>query len=90
MSARTLTDHADGEWGHGLAKSFIELSAKNPYQFGRAFYNQHIHLVPISILRELDHWPAVEEPMQPMWNNTSAHISKLLSLKAQTIQLFNE
>ena len=43
-----------------------------------------------NIAEELEKFAPKEEHMISMWKNLSDHISKLLSLKLQTLKAFNE
>jgi uncharacterized protein DUF5691 len=78
------------EWGITLAKAILEQTAKNPYQYNRAFYGQHIHLIPVSIVDNLPGHAPKEEHLRPAWNNISEYINKLILLKTQTIKAFNQ
>lgn len=85
---RHATERKD-EWGTELAMKIFKHTAKNPYQYPRAFYNQHIHLIPGSIVPELEKITPAEEYIRTMWDNTRDYILKLLRLKAQVIQSFS-
>ena len=80
----------DNEWRIDLAKAILKHAAKNPYQFNRNFFNQHIHLLPVQIVGELEKCTPPEEHFRASWSNMSEYISKLISLKIQTIKAFNE
>lgn len=80
----------ESEWGTDLVKAILKLAAKNPYQFNRSFFNQHIHLLPAQIVGELEKCAPSEENLRNGWNNLSEYIVKLISLKTQTIKAFNE
>lgn len=77
------------EWSGELTKNIFRHTAKNPYQYNRSFYNQHIHLIPIHIVGELERCTPPEENLRTMWSNTSEYIIKLITLKIQTIKAFN-
>ncbi|MDP4262228.1 MAG: DUF5691 domain-containing protein [Bacteroidota bacterium] len=77
------------EWGIELAKTLFRYIAKNPYQYNRSFFNQHIHLIPVLVVTELEKCTPAEENLRTMWMNTSQYISKLVALKIQTIKAFN-
>jgi Family of unknown function (DUF5691) len=78
------------EWGHELANNIMRYTAKNTYQYPRSFYNQHIHLLPQTAGQDLEKFSPTETYMQNMWSNTSEYIVKLLQLKLQIIQSFNQ
>ena len=78
------------EWGDELAKNILGYTAKNTYQYPRSFYNQHIHLLPQTAGQELEKFSPTETYMQNMWSNTSEYIVKLLHIKSQIIQSFNQ
>lgn len=77
------------EWSKELTKGIFGYTAKNPYQYNRTFYSQHIHLIPVSIIGELENCTPPEENMRGSWNNISEYITKLINLKIQTIKAFN-
>jgi hypothetical protein len=77
------------EWSVELAKNIFRHAAKNPYQYNRSFYNQHIHLVPVHVVAELEKCTPPEEQLRAIWSNTSEYIIKLVTLKIQTIKAFN-
>lgn len=78
------------EWSTELTRNIFRHAAKNPYQYHRAFYSQHIHLIPMHIAGELEKCTPSEEHFRTMWSNTSEYILKLITLKNQTIKAFNE
>ncbi len=78
------------EWSVELAKNILKHIAKNPYQYNRSFFNQHIHLLPVAIVAELEKCTPPEEHQRTMWSNTSDYITKLITLKIQTLKAFNE
>jgi len=88
----SIISHAvkrETEWSRELTGLIFRQVAKNPYQYNRSFFNQHIHLIPSAIAMELERHTPVEESSRAMWSNTSDYILKLLSLKTQTINAFN-
>jgi len=78
------------EWSTALTKNIFRHVAKNPYQYNRSFFNQHIHLFPAPIVDELEKCTPQEEHFRTMWSNSSEYIVKLVSLKIQTLKAFNE
>jgi len=78
------------EWSIEMTRNIFRHLAKNPYQYNRSFYNQQIHLIPVSIVAELEKFTPQEEHLRNMWSNTSDYITKLVTLKIQTIKAFNQ
>jgi len=64
--------------------------ANNPYQYNRGVYNQTIKLIPVSVLNQLEKIEPKEPNMQSTWEKIRAHLIKLLTLKQQTLQAFNQ
>jgi len=99
-SNKFFQDHADSilhyatqrktEWSTELTKNIFRHIAKNPYQYNRSFFNQHIHLIPVAIVAELEKCTPAEEHQRTMWSNTSDFIIKLITLKIQILKAFNE
>lgn len=77
------------EWGEELTKNIFRHTAKNPYQYNRSFYTQHIHLVPLHIVAALEKCTPSEDQFRAMWSKTSEYIIGLVALKIQTIKSFN-
>lgn len=78
------------EWGYELAQKILAHTAKNIYQYPRTFYNQHIQLLPVKMAAELEKFSPADTYMQTTWSNSSEYIAKLLQLKSQIIQSFNQ
>lgn len=78
------------EWGYELAQKILAHTAKNIYQYPRTFYNQHVQLIPVKIASELEKFLPVDTYMQATWSNSSEYIAKLLQIKSQIIQSFNQ
>ena len=78
------------EWSIELTKNIFRHIAKNPYNYTRSFFNQHIHLFPAPIVGQLEKCTPGEEHFRTMWSNSSDYIIKLISLKIQTLKAFNE
>lgn len=76
------------EWGSALTYTILEYTAKNFYNYNRSFYNQNIHLLPVDIIKILDACKPAEQYPQQMWANTADYITKLITLKTQTIKAF--
>lgn len=77
------------EWSIELAKNIFKHTAKNPYKYNRAFYNQYIHLLPGPVVAELEKCTPAEEHLRNTWSTTSDYIIKLITLKIQTLKAFN-
>jgi hypothetical protein len=78
------------EWSDELTKHILKHVAKNPYQYNRSFFNQYIHLLPVTIVASLEKCTPPEEHLRTMWSNTSDYIIKLITLKIQILKAFNE
>ena len=78
------------EWSTELTRNIFRHTARNPYQYNRTFYSQHIHLIPVHIAGELEKCTPPEEHFRATWSNTSEYIIKLITLKIQTVKAFNE
>lgn len=85
---RFLTQQQNDEWGWEISKELFKYIAKNPYQYNRAFFNRHIHLIPVQIAGELENAVPKEEHLRSSWTGISEHIRQLLTLKVQTIKAF--
>lgn len=83
------TTQRETEWSVELTKNIFKHTAKNPYQYNRSFYNQHIHLIPGPAVTELERCTPSEEHLRNTWSNTSDYIIKLITLKIQTQKAFN-
>jgi Family of unknown function (DUF5691) len=77
------------EWSLELARRIFEQAVKNPYQYNRTFFNQHIERIPAAIARELDSFRSEVPYQQNTWGNVSTSIHQLIQLKTQTLQSFN-
>lgn len=80
----------EDEWSLPFAKAVLRLTAKSPYHFHSAFYNNIARLLPVPVIAELEKCTPKEEHLRNMWSNLSDHITKLLTLKLQTLKAFNE
>ncbi len=78
------------EWSLVLTKKIFAFTAKNPYQYNRSFYNQHIQLIPVQASGILESCMPSEEYAKNSWAITVAYINKLLVLKQQVKQAFGE
>jgi hypothetical protein len=77
------------EWGNTLALTLLREMANNPYQYNRATYSQHIDLMPVSLLTQLEKIEAKEPNLQATWQKQRQHLTRLLNLKKQTLTAFN-
>jgi len=82
--------HCKDEWRPAFAMAAISYMANNPYQYNRGVYNQTIKLIPVSVLNQLEKIEPKEPNMQSTWEKIRAHLIKLLTLKQQTLQAFNQ
>ncbi|RPD38993.1 DUF5691 domain-containing protein [Chitinophaga barathri] len=76
-------------WDMELTKLIFRHIAKNPYQYYRSFFNQHIHLIPPAIVGELEKCAPAEPHLQSMWSTSCEYIMKLVSIKYQTQTSFS-
>jgi len=76
------------EWSYSLSASILQHAAKNPYSYNKSFFNQVVHLIPVSIAAEVNKFAPPEQHLATMWLNTAAHISQLLNLKSNIFQSF--
>ncbi|HEX8022532.1 DUF5691 domain-containing protein [Mucilaginibacter sp.] len=77
------------EWGDKLALKVIAGMADNPYKYNRQTINQHIGLIPIGVLNQIENITSQQEALRPTWDKTRNHLINLLSLKQQTLKAFN-
>jgi hypothetical protein len=77
------------EWGIELTKAIFRHTARNLYQYSRSFYGHNIGLIPVEAADILEKCAPGDESLRVTWTNTSNYITKLLSLKNQTIKAFN-
>lgn len=87
-TAIQLATKEEEEWTIDFTKAIFRHTAKNPYQYNRSFYNQHIDLIPVQIVADLEKFTP-EENLRTMWSNMSEYIIKLITLKIQSIKAFN-
>jgi hypothetical protein len=78
------------EWSPEFARTVLKHASSGGYRYNRDFWNQQIHLLPVSMIAELEKYSPPEEYLKNIWVNTSEHIKKLASLKSQTFKAFNE
>lgn len=91
--ADNIIDYAvqrEDEWSVELTKAIFKYTAKNAYQFNKPFYSKNIHCIPVGMATELEKCGPPEAHMRSYWSSTSEHIAKLINLKIQTINSFNE
>jgi hypothetical protein len=79
-----------GEWPFQLAKTIIQHTAKNPYEFTIGFYRANIARIPVAVLALLDGFGPSEPAKVPFWTNIANQVKRLLALKEQTLNAFNE
>lgn len=71
------------EWSLELTKKVLQHMMKDPWRYTKDFFNQHIHLLPVSILPELNKYVPEVEYQRNYWNTTTTHLTNLLRLKQQ-------
>lgn len=77
------------KWPLDLARAIFSLTAKQPYQYSKNFYQLHIRRIPESIATELDKLGPQDGYNIHLWTNTAQYIQKLITIKANTIKAFN-
>ena len=77
-------------WSLELAKAILKHTAKQGYQYPIGFYKENIYRLPPGISAVLMDCLPSEPQWQPMWEKTSAELARLIGLKEQTTQAFNE
>jgi Family of unknown function (DUF5691) len=77
------------EWSRELAQLIFGHIAKSPYQYNRGFISNIIHLIPGAVMPSMDNYAPAQEDLKKMWQNTTEHCRKLMTIKTQIIQAFN-
>lgn len=77
------------EWSMELAEKIFKHTSKNPYHYTRNFYNQVIDHLPVKAIAALEKAAPEEENLKNMWKATSDYITKLITIKANTLKAFN-
>ncbi|WP_207514671.1 DUF5691 domain-containing protein [Longitalea luteola] len=91
--AENIIEHAikrEDTWSVDLTRAIFIHTAKSVYQYNRSFYSRYIHCIPVGIVGELEKCAPPEDYARATWGNTSDYITRLLELKKQTIQSFND
>lgn len=76
------------EWSLELTQLILQYAAANPYNYGKGFFNQQIHLIPTQAITILNDSAPTGGYAKDYWANTKTYVEKLLILKQQTIQSF--
>ncbi len=76
------------QWSLRLTKEIFKHTAKNHYRYGRPFYKEHILSIPSEIIPELEKCTPKEDYARDMWTKTSEYITQLLTLRTQTLKVF--
>lgn len=87
VSAQAL--FINNEWGTEFAVATLLKMANSPYEFNRGFFNRHIRLIPVGVLKHIENITSQQANLQPTWDKTRNHLINLLSLKQQTLKAFN-
>ncbi|WP_205511646.1 DUF5691 domain-containing protein [Longitalea arenae] len=91
--AENIIEHAikrEDTWSIDLTRAIFIHTARSVYQYNRSFYSRYIHCIPVGIVTELEKCAPPEEYLATTWRNTGEYITRLLELKKQTIQSFND
>ena len=78
------------EWSPDFAIRAFRYLAGDLYTYNKHFYNQHIHLIPASMWKTLDNDTTQEAMLTPSWERMKVHVLRLLELKQQITQVFND
>lgn len=78
------------EWSLPFTKAVLRYTAQSPYQYNAAFYNNLARLLPVHAVGELEKCTPKEEHLRYMWSSLREHITRLLTLKLQTLKAFKE
>ncbi|RFM30117.1 DUF5691 domain-containing protein [Deminuibacter soli] len=78
------------KWSLELTKVIFTHVAKQPYLYNRTFFQQHIRHIPESVLPLLAQLAPKEAYAARVWQQTSAFVVRLVSLKEQTIRVFHQ
>lgn len=76
-------------WSAELTKQVFKYTATHHYSYNRSFYQQHIHLFPVSVAAYLHEADPKEPYLLQTWEKNKELLIKLLELKTRTIQSFN-
>ncbi|EHQ27099.1 DUF5691 domain-containing protein [Mucilaginibacter paludis] len=77
------------EWGLTFTAKAVQYMANYPYQYNRTFFNQHIGLIPIAIISQVEKIEPTDANIRQTWEKSKHHLIKLLTLKQQTLRAFN-
>jgi hypothetical protein len=78
------------EWSMELSRAVLKHTAKAHYNYNIGFYRQIIHLLPVSIIGELEKYTPKEEYQRSFWSDVSIQLTHMLTLKLQTFNAFND
>lgn len=82
--------HDTEVWDQELAAKILQHTAAAPYQYNPGFYSRNIHLLPFSVKDILPQVGATNKHSQYAWESMKEHIERLLSLKQDIYQSFNQ
>ncbi|HEY9044602.1 MAG TPA: hypothetical protein VIN08_01840, partial [Ohtaekwangia sp.] len=71
-----------------LARKILRHTANEVYIYNRAFYRPASVYIPVEILSMLESFNPADEQKKVYWNNQSAELARLLTIKQQTLQSF--
>jgi hypothetical protein len=80
---------ANHEWGTAFTLSALRYMANNPYQYNRAFFKDNIGLINTGVLNQLEGIACKETNLAGTWEKNRNYLHKLLNLKQQIRQVFN-
>lgn len=85
-----LLGKLERKWTLEITRLVFAFTARQPYVYNRNFYEQNIRHIHEGIVPELEKCAPEEQYSRKIWQQISHHISKLVSLKQQTIRAFNQ
>ncbi len=91
MAAEKIVPYAvlfTTKWSVPLARMILRLAAVQPYQYGKPFLKEIVIHIPGAILDELPGMPTGENYLKTLWASHVIYITKLHSLKQNTLNAF--
>ena len=78
------------EWGIEFTNAALVHMVAYPYQYNRGDFGRMIRLIPVGILGHLERIVPKDLNHQAPWDKNKNYLIKLLGLKQQTLQAFND
>lgn len=77
------------EWTVEFTLNVLQYAGKNPYQYTKDFFQQVIHLMPPGVQTYVQGITGNADYTENYWSTTKDVVTKLIQLKNQTNQSFN-